>query len=125
MDLPRPPMFPVLRAGVPNANGRVYPPELINKALADAQQKVENRTLLVYMPHEHGLPLEMKDVCGVVEQVDFDGTYVSVAIKFVQEHVAALASCLTFSVTGHGRVEGDQITDYSLDGIVAMSSPRS
>jgi hypothetical protein len=123
MDLPRPPMFPVLRAGVPNANGRVYPPELIAKTLADAQQKVDNRTLLVYMPHEHGTPLEMRDVCGVVEHVDFDGTYVSVAIKFLHEHVAALANRLTFSTSGHGKLVDNAVTDYSLDGIIATASP--
>lgn len=123
MDLPVPPLIPVLRAGVPTANGRVYPPELVAKACVDMQQKVNAGTMLAYMPHEHGTPLEMTDVCGVVERAEFDGTNLCVAIKFIHEKMAALQDCLTFSMTGHGRMEGNKITDYFVDGVIVTSSP--
>lgn len=123
MSLPTPPMIPVLRAGVPNANGRVYPPELVQKAWIDMEQKIANRTMLVYMPHTHGTPLELEDVCGVVERAEFDGTHLSVAVKFVHEKMAAIADALCFSVTGHGHLEGDTITDYIVDGVIASCTP--
>lgn len=127
MELPRPPMFPVLRAGAPTINGRVYPPELLAAAVERAKRQVEQRTLMVHMPSDgYATPLEMKDVCGVVEHIEFVDDQVMVEIRFLHERMASIASALRFATTGKGILdEESRVTDYTLEAIVVCNDPAS
>lgn len=125
MALPVPPLHPILRAGVPNRNGVVYPYEVVAKACDQAQELVRNRTLLVYMPHQPGGDRDLTNVVGLVEHVELDHEgAVQVQVKFITPEYEALLPLMRFSAEGHGSISGNCVCDdYRLDCINVSYGP--
>lgn len=125
MALPRPPMFPVLRADVPNRNGFVYPQAVVEKACEQAQQMVRNGTLLVQIPHERG-EVDLLKVIGVVKHAELEGGQMMVEVKFVEgplKFMKSVSDLLHWSVNGTGHINGNRVESMDVHSIYATLLP--
>ena len=100
-----------------NANGRIYPKDIILKAVAEAQKKVEDRMMFVYpVPGDEGLDKAI----GIVTMLEADDDTGVVTCDWEELPTAKLPKdMLQLAPRGPGKLEPNEdgvnvVTEYEL-----------
>ena len=127
MELPWPPTFLVLEAGVAGVrNGSLwlawahyYSLELVAQIAAEAESMMCEHRLFVYAANTDGIWLS--DVIGEVDRVVFDGRRIRVGIDFVDDSLKDLVPNMRYLLAGSASVDANGVVgnDYNVHSIRA------
>lgn len=125
-SLPVPPKYSVLRSGV-DRNGRLYTPEVIARAVRQAEGMVNQRALFVHMPHERTEnPPTLRNVVGFVDRVEDGGGEMLIEVKLIDEHMELLRPLLRFSVDATATMQDGRVgDDYCVHSISMSCEPSA
>lgn len=113
----------VMQTDVPNANGRVYPKETIQKAISECSGK----NLMIYcgVPNDRLNP-DLKDAIGTAklriegDDVIADITQLDTPIGLVMEDVWTSSGVRT---GGRGTITDGYVTDFQFDYLILTDDP--
>ena len=85
--------IPVLTLDTPNANNRIYPTEVIEKALEKYRKEFinENRAMVVKQLPENST-LDLRDVIGVVKDATIENGKIMLDVEFLPQLKGAIAA---------------------------------
>ena len=92
----------------PTANGRVYPRDVVTKALEEAQGRIANRTLLLRDGRENDA---LKGVLGVITSHKVGGERIEMDVEFAPDRDPVIQNgimngTIPVSVLFHGKLGG-------------------
>jgi hypothetical protein len=76
--------IPILTLNTPNKNGRVYPREVFEKALAKYKKEfIDERRAMVVKRQPECAITNLLDVVGVIKEITFEGDKVMAEVEFL------------------------------------------
>jgi hypothetical protein len=84
---------PVLVLDTPNANNRIYPKEVVEKAIAKYRKEfIEEKRALVVSRLPESSTIDLRDVIGTVNEMTIEDGKVMVDVQFLPELKGAIAA---------------------------------
>lgn len=112
--------FPVLPIGTPTRNGRVYPREVVEKALAARQPDIDARKMLVALHDDTGR-LSLSDpnkIGGIVTRAAIEDDQLMVDVEMLATGLGLLLSLDPNIVGDHFEVTPSGTGSVDKDGVV-------
>lgn len=118
--------FPVIRADVPNKNGRVFSKECLQRACDEMQERIDRRLMFVHEPHREREALTLESVIGVVKAAHFDGEYLNVEVQFTNPAWDMITRCVSMNYSAEGTVDAHgMVVDMNVNAIMACPTPAA
>lgn len=105
----------MLRTDAPTVNGRIYPRDVMEKAIANYKKNCQSK-LVVYS----GISPYREKAIGTIEAVRLDGDMVKVDVRFFNTYIEPNKSSLKWTPVGTGKLEKldngiHKVYDYSIE----------
>jgi hypothetical protein len=120
--------FPVLQVDTPDRNNRIYPRVVMERALAEAQEKVAKGRLGGGL----GLELGLRGASHLVTNLSLQGDTVTAEIEVLDTAPGRMLRMLlkeavgiSFAPTGLAELNGNTVESLSLLSVDAVCSPAS
>lgn len=103
--------------GEENINGRIYDPDMFEQAIIDALRSSDGIPI-----SRNGFVTELSDIIGWVTSYEIDENHVTFKGKVMKDFSFATE---TLTVAGTGNLDGNEVTDFSLENVFPSFPPES
>ena len=125
-------MITILTVDKPTLNNRIYPKEIMEKAIKEYKEKYVDtgRAVVCYgLNYDNYMEPSLHNACGLVESIKLDGDDVNIELKYLDTLAAKTVLTLhkddvTWTPVGVGKLVGNLVTEFELISIAVVPNEK-